>query len=189
MEPWAFQHLPDAADSTIEFWNPYGRDGTNGKKTEHNSDSYKVNADGSIYDSAKATFEDIDGFEWLASSDNADGYVVIQEDSGNDFGERTFISKVEIGTPMTYYFIAQSGGDDNTRIKVGVAVPAGSAGSPNTHEFSGVIDISGMLAKDASGNYLASAGDGRAKRAAEAATDITDKIIAFGLQAHSINKG
>jgi hypothetical protein len=257
---WAFQHLPDAADSTIEFWNPYGRDGTNGKKTEHNSpdpyggarfmqtstagyfgiydfsgfdlssgfpskipatytnlqgevdvtaqielggkgmkangepqltnsDTYMTLDDGSIYDSAKATFEDIDGFEWLASSDNADGYVVIQEDSGNDFGERTFISKVEIGTPMTYYFIAQSGGDDNTRIKAGVAVPAGSAGSPNTHEFSGVIDISGMLAKDASGNYLASAGDGKSKRAAEAAVPIDEKMIAFGLQAHSINKG
>ena len=47
-------------------------------------------------------------FEWLASSDSADGYVVIQEDSGNNFGERTFISKVEIGTPMTYYATTSS---------------------------------------------------------------------------------
>merc|ERR1712167_205496 len=100
-----------------------------------------------------------------------------QEDGGNDFGERTFISKVEVGTPMTYYFIAMSGGDDNTRMQNYVSVPAGSAGSPNTHEFSGVIDLSGMLAKDASGSYIAKAGDG------------SSKIIAFGLQAHSINKG
>ena len=127
--------------------------------------------------------------EWIASSDNPNGYVVLQEDSGNDFGERTFISKVEIGSPMTYYFIAMSGGDDNTRIKSGVAVPAGSAGSPNTHEFSGVIDISGMLAKDASGKYIASAGNGHSKRVAEAAVPIDEKMIAFGLQAHSINKG
>ena len=127
--------------------------------------------------------------EWIASSDNPNGYVVLQEDSGNDFGERTFISKVEIGSPMTYYFIAMSGGDDNTRIKSGVAVPAGSAGSPNTHEFSGVIDISGMLAKDASGKYIASAGNGHSKRVAEAKVPIDEKMIAFGLQAHSINKG
>ena len=257
---WAFQHKPDSSDLSIEFWNPYGNDGTGGKKTEHNSpdpyggarfmqtstagyygiydftgidlsagfpekiastytnlqgevditaqielggkgmkangepqltnsDSYSVADDGTISDSAKVTFEDIDGFEWLASSDNANGYVVIQEDSGNDFGERTFISKVQIGTPMTYYFIAMSGGDDNTRMKNYVAVPAGSAGSPNTHEFSGVIDISGMLAKDSSGNYIASAGDGHSKRAAEAMVPIDEKMIAFGLQAHSINKG
>lgn len=127
--------------------------------------------------------------EWIASSDNPNGYVVLQEDSGNDFGERTFISKVEIGSPMTYYFIAMSGGDDNTRTKGGVAVPAGSAGSPNTHEFSGVIDISGMLAKGSSGKYIASAGNGHSKRVAEAKVPIDEKMIAFGLQAHSINKG
>ena len=124
---WAFQHLPDAADSTVQFWNGNGND-QSGAKTEHNSpdpyggarfmqsstagyfgiydvtgidlssgfptsipsvytnlqgevdvtsqimlggkgmkangepqltnsDSYKVNADGSISDSAKVTFE------------------------------------------------------------------------------------------------------------------------------------
>ena len=124
---WAFQHLPDAADSTVQFWNGNGND-QSGAKTEHNSpdpyggarfmqsstagyfgiydvtgidlssgfptsipsvytnlqgevdvtsqimlggkgmkangepqltnsDSYKVNADGSITDSAKVTFE------------------------------------------------------------------------------------------------------------------------------------
>lgn len=127
--------------------------------------------------------------EWLASSDSQDGYLVLQEDSGNDFGERTFLTKIEIGSPMTYYFIAMSGGDDNTRMKNMVAVPAGSAGLPNTHEFSGVIDISGMLAKDASGKYIASAGNGRSKRMAEAMVPIDEKMIVFGLQAHSINKG
>merc|ERR1719197_761825 len=204
---WAFQHLPDSSDSSIQFWNGNGND-DDGAKTEHNSpdpyggnrfiqtstagyygiydfsgiagmldsglptsipatytnlqgevditsqimlggkgmkangdpqltnsDSYSVAEDGTISDSAKVTFEDIDGFEWIASSDNQNGYVVIQEDSGNDFGERTFISKVEVGVPQTYYFIAMAGGDDNTRIKAMNSVPAGSAGSPNTHEF------------------------------------------------------
>ena len=50
-------------------------------------------------------------FYWVSSSDSDDGYVVIQEDGGNDFGERTFVSKVlKDGTPMTFYFLAQSGG-------------------------------------------------------------------------------
>ena len=87
-----------------------------------------------------------DGFEWLASSDNANGYVVIQEDSGNDFGERTFISKVEIGTPMTYYFIAMSGGDESTRA-MNNCVPAGTCTYGAGHEFSGVTDLTGTHAR------------------------------------------
>ena len=46
-----------------------------------------------------------------------------------------------------------------------------------------------MLAKDASGKYIASAGNGRSKRMAEAMVPIDEKMIVFGLQAHSINKG
>ena len=33
---WTFQHLPDAADPTAQFWNANGNDHS-GSKTEHNS--------------------------------------------------------------------------------------------------------------------------------------------------------
>ena len=56
-------------------------------------------------------------------------------------------------------------------------------------QHAGVIDISGMLAKDGAGKYIASAGNGHSKRVAEASVPIDEKMIAFGLQAHSINKG
>jgi hypothetical protein len=157
------------------------------------SDKYSVADDGTITDSAKVTFEDIDGLEWIGASGTTDGYVVIQEDGGNDFGERTFISKVQTdGTPMTFYFIAMSGGDDNTRSKKLVGVPAGTNvgmwDASSAHEFSGVIDLSGMLAK--SGNsYVVSAGNGAARRNADKNVAINDKIIAMGLQAHSLTGG
>ena len=74
----------------------------------------------------QVTFEDIDGIEWVASSDSEHGYLIIQEDGSNDFGERTFITKVDPAAGLqTFYLLAMSGGDDNTRNKAGVGIPAG----------------------------------------------------------------
>ena len=47
----------------------------------------------------------------------------------------------------------------------------------DSHEFSGIVDFSGLLATDAWGNFVCSAGDGKCKRAAEATVPIN------GLQA------
>jgi hypothetical protein len=164
----------------------------NGMDQTTMSDSYGVAEDGTVTDSAKRTFEDIDGLEWFASSDAPEnGYVVIQEDGGNDFGERTFISKVETdGTPMTYYFIAQSGGDDNTRNKAGVGIPKGTnAMDGSAHEFSGAFDLSGLLAKHGDDWMVHAADAGTAKRHAETTMHINQKVIAVGLQAHSLSAG
>ena len=150
----------------------------NGGDATQNYDSDQAVGEG------KVTFEDIDGFEWVSAAGTSDGYVIIQEDSGNDYGERTFIAELTIGTPLTYYLIALSGGDKSTRTSNGVGVPATASGSPNTHEFSGVIDLSGMLAKDSTGAYLATAGDGKSRLDANAEVWINDKYIAMGLQAH-----
>ena len=48
-----------------------------------------------------------------------------------------------------------------------------------------VVDFSGLLATDAWGNFVCSAGDGKCKRAAEATVPINDKMIVLGLQAHN----
>ena len=105
-------------------------------------------------------------------------------------GERTFISKVRTdGVPMTYYFIAMAGGASNTRniAKVGVPALVNPAGTQG-FEFSGVI-LSGMLARDASGNWIATAGVGATKRTADKLVPINNKTIAMGLQAHNLNNG
>merc|ERR1712113_838871 len=68
--------------------------------------------------SVKSTFEDIDGLEIIAAAEGL--YAVIQEDSGNDLGERMFISSAlehEMdGQEITYNFMAMSGGKYNTRM-------------------------------------------------------------------------
>lgn len=141
----------------------------------------------------KVTFEDIDGLEVLEGSEGK-LYVIIQEDSGNDYGERMFLAPLEHirdGIPLTYYFLAMSGGSENTRMKAGVSVPAGTWSRATSHEFSGVFDLTGLLHRDeASGLFTVSATDtGVAKRAADRMVDINDKLIMVNLQAHSQNSG
>jgi len=131
----------------------------------------------------KSTFEDIDAVEWIAAKGGED-YIIIHEDGGNDFGERKFLAKV--GTPIQYYFVAMSGGPENSRQKAGVSAVAGSFSNAASHEFSGATDLSGMLAKDGLGNFRLPAGDvSGLRRQLEAETAIDDKIFTVSLQAHS----
>lgn len=135
----------------------------------------------------KATFEDIDGIEWVAAAGGKD-YLIIQEDSGNDFGERMFISEISEGSaPMEYKFLAMSGGSANSRS--GVGIPRGTSGGGGSHEFSGAVDLSGLIAKDETGSFIVSPGDGQARRRADAEVPINEKTIALGLQAHNLNGG
>jgi hypothetical protein len=142
---------------------------------------------------AKVTFEDIDGFEVLEGPEGK-LYAIIQEDSGNAYGERMLLTGPlehdRDGEELKYYFLAMSGGQENTRMKAGVSVPAGTWSSATGHEFSGVFDLSGLLVRDESGDFVLSASDtGAAKRAADRLVDINDKQIMVNLQAHSQNSG
>lgn len=116
------------------------------EQCEFNNDA-KKNCDND--NSVKSTFEDIDGLEVVAAKEGL--FVVIQEDSGSELGERMFISSVleheQDGKELTYYFMAHSGGKYNTRMAEFVGIPATSNDGGGSHEFSGVIDLSGMLAK------------------------------------------
>jgi len=181
------------------------------EECEFNNDATK-NCDKDY--SVKSTFEDIDGLEVVAAKEGL--FVVLQEDSGNDLGERMFISSVleheDDGKELTYYFMAQSGGQYNTRMAGEVGIPPMASAGGGAHEFSGVIDLSGMLAtkerrrqtkvgkgtkggkkskgtKTAKSDFMISAGDGAAKREAEFEVPINEKLIALGLQAHNYYNG
>lgn len=137
----------------------------------------------------KNTFEDIDGLEVFA--DGSKLYAMIQEDSGNMYGERMFITSPldHSYDPLTYYFVAQSGGELNTRMVSGVGVPAGTNCEPSSHEFSGLFDLSGLLRKDGCEFVLSRFDTGYEKRKADMVTNINDKTILLGLQAHNMACG
>lgn len=151
--------------------------------------------DGMESGEGKPTFEDIDGLEVFQDGDRL--YAMIQEDSGNLLGDRMFITSPlehdDDGVDMTYYFVAMSGGKENTRALAGAGVPSGSLCHDgekyvtDSHEFSGLFDLSGLLRRDEdTGGFALSASDGgMAKRQNDAAVSINDKYILIGLQAHS----
>lgn len=141
--------------------------------------------------SGKVTFEDVDGLEVYQSE--GDLYAIIQEDSGNRYGERMFITKLEHendGNELPYYFVAMSGGSRNSRMAARVSIPSGSSCGGGSHEFSSQFDLSGLLYKTELGSFALSASDdGFAKRKYDNATTINDKYIMTGLQAHNMQCG
>jgi len=142
-------------------------------------------------DNYDKTFKSIDGFEVVLASEGM--FAVIQEDSGNDFGERTLISSAiehnDDGIELDYYFIAFSGGNRNTRHMAGVGVPAGSNGYAGTHEFSGIYDLTGFLYKEDGDFHVKSSDRGVMKRRADALVPINEHYILKGLQAHNYRAG
>ena len=77
------------------------------EECEFNNDA-KKNCDNDY--SVKSTFEDIDGLEIISASDGL--YAVIQEDSGNDLGERMFITSAlehEMDDKELNYYFSETG--------------------------------------------------------------------------------
>jgi hypothetical protein len=151
--------------------------------------SAKFNQAGGPY----SQFRSVDGLEIISTKEGL--RLLIQEDSGNAYGERILLSSVlehaDDGKELTYYFIAQSGGSKNTRNGVAkVGIPAGSNIGGSGHEFSGVYDLSGLFANNGHRDWVVSAADdGYKKRAADATVSTNDKYIMFGLQSHNFNSG
>ncbi len=148
-----------------------------------------VNCDSDF--SVKSTFEDIDGLEVIAAEEGL--FVVLQEDSGNDLGERMFISSVlehdADGEELTYHYMAQSGGKYDTRMSSGVGIPATASGGGGSHEFSGVIDLSGMLAKTDGmrrrrGLRATKSSKGTKATKAPKSHDVKDPVDQFMIKAH-----
>lgn len=150
----------------------------------------KMNWDDASGD-GKKTFEDIDGFEVFEDGNKL--YAMIQEDSGNDYGERMFITSPleheEDDKTLNYYFVAQSGGSDNTRMASGVGIPSGTNCGASSHEFSGLFDMSGLLRKEGCEFGLRANQTGFEKRKHDKLTTINDKTILLGLQAHNMACG
>jgi len=140
----------------------------------------------------KYTFEDIDGLEVLEGP-GGKLYAIIQEDSGNQYGERMLLTPLEHerdGVELPYYYLAMSGGAYNTRMLGGVSIPAGTFTRATSHEFSGVFDLSGLLLRDEYGDFVVSCSDsGAEKRAADRLVGINDKLIMVNVQVHSQNSG
>ena len=113
--------------------------------------------------STHATWEDgraqmvaPDGLMWIKSSD-AD-VLIVDEDSGNDFGERKYAIALNPRTMMPVeqgqgYFLAMAGGKENPRAAAGVAAYPGTFSRATSSEFSGTWNITALLARKSDGSF------------------------------------
>jgi len=97
-----------------------------------------------------------DGLLWVKSSD-AD-VLIVDEDSGNDYGERKFALRIDpvslnVLPSATGYFLAQAGGTKNPRAIAKVAANPGDFEKPRNSEFSGSWDVTALVARKNDGSF------------------------------------
>ncbi|MEB3265953.1 MAG: calcium-binding protein [Cyanobacteriota bacterium] len=98
---------------------------------------------------------DPDGLLWIRSA-NAD-VLIVDEDSGNDYGERKYALVVDQDLNVlpdgTGYFLAQAGGNKNPRALAGAAAIPGNFSRATSSEFSGSWNVTPMVARKTDGSF------------------------------------
>ena len=93
-----------------------------------------------------------DGLYW---SKTADGdYLIVDEDSGNDFGERKYVLTVDANMNVTdAHLLAIAGGKHSPRYQAGVSALGGAFTKPGTTEFSGSWPVTALIGRKADGSF------------------------------------
>ena len=93
-----------------------------------------------------------DGLYW---SKTADGdYLIVDEDSGNDFGERKYVLTVDANMNVTdAHLLAIAGGKHSPRYQAGVSALGGAFTKPGTTEFSGSWPVTALIERKSDGSF------------------------------------
>ncbi|MGB3295252.1 MAG: calcium-binding protein [Phormidesmis sp.] len=103
-----------------------------------------------------AKLVDPDGLQWIKTSDG--DYLIVDEDSGNDYGERKYILPIDSETLQLTedgkgYFLAQAGGALNPRAIGQVAAIPDTFSRATSLEFSGSWNVTHLVAKKEDGSF------------------------------------
>lgn len=93
-----------------------------------------------------------DGLYWAKTSDG--DYLIVDEDSGNDFGERKYVLTIDKDMNVTdAHLLALAGGKYSSRYEAGVSALGGAFTKPGTTEFSGSWPVTALIAKKPNGSF------------------------------------
>jgi hypothetical protein len=109
-----------------------------------------------VWEDGRAKTVAPDGLMWVQSADAS--VLIVDEDSGNDFGERKFALPVDPATMQpvvdaTAYYLAMAGGSENPRAANGVAAYPGTFSSATSAEFSGTWPVTHLVARKEDGSF------------------------------------
>jgi hypothetical protein len=108
------------------------------------------------WEDGSAKMDSPDGLMWVKAS-NAD-VLIIDEDSGNELGERKFALPIDPETMQPAvegkgYFLAMAGGGANPRAEHGVSAYGGTFSSATSSEFSGTWPVTPFVAEKDDGSF------------------------------------
>jgi hypothetical protein len=104
-----------------------------------------------------------DGLYWAKTADG--DYLIVDEDSGNDFGERKYVLTLDDELNVTAgHLLALAGGKHSSRYETGASALGGAFTKPGTAEFSGSWPVTALIAQKDDGSFYTMdelAGSGR----------------------------
>jgi len=93
-----------------------------------------------------------DGLYWAKTADG--DYLIVDEDSGNDFGERKYVLTVdEEMNVVDAHLLALAGGKHSSRYQSGVSALGGAFTKAGSTEFSGSWPVTALIAKKSDGSF------------------------------------
>lgn len=142
--------LPEALGATVTR----SVAAVDGALTLEIGDEFKtVDGDASIHmEKGVAQMVAPDGLYWSKTLDG--DYLIVDEDSGNDFGERKYVLSLDENLDVTAgHLLAISGGKHSSRYQAGVSALGGAFTKPGTTEFSGSWPVTALIAKKDDGSF------------------------------------
>jgi len=144
------QNLPASLDASVTrsvgSWD--------GALTLEIGDEFKtVDGDASIHmEKGKAQMIAPDGLYWAKTSDG--DYLIVDEDSGNDFGERKYVLSLDADMNVSSgHLLGIAGGKHSSRYQAGVSALGGAFTKPGTTEFSGSWPVTSLITKKSDGSF------------------------------------
>ncbi len=146
--------------------------------------------DASIHaEKGKAQMIAPDGLYWAKTADG--DYLIVDEDSGNDFGERKYVLSLDGDLNVTAgHLLGLAGGKFSARYEAGVSALGGAFTKAGSAEFSGSWPVTALIAKKADGSFYSMdelAGSARQNIRGEIAT--ADQTYIGVVQARSESSG
>jgi hypothetical protein len=175
--------LPATVTRTIGSWD--------GALTLEIGDEGKVkDGDASVHmEAGKAQMIAPDGLFWAKTADG--DYLIVDEDSGNDYGERKYVLSLDDDLNVTAgHLLGLAGGKFSSRYEAGVSALGGAFTKPGTSEFSGSWPVTALIAQKADGSFYSMdelAGGARQDIRGEIAT--ADQTYIGVVQARSESSG
>lgn len=144
------ENLPDALPAsvarTVGAWD--------GALTlETGGEFMTVDGDASTHvEAGEAKMVAPDGLYWSLTADG--NYLIVDEDSGNDYGERKYVLTMDDDMNVSAgHLLAIAGGEHSSRYQAGVSALGGAFTKPGTTEFSGSWPVTSLIATKDDGSF------------------------------------